>query len=116
MCALEDVKISNLKEGFLMSGKGGATLKGTSLYHQGPLKGTHGIRKRGSAAKWKNQIIKNNRFVHMQSSDGNHLVVLTISKNGKHPKVTMSGHSVNKYQIKVGKLVFQISDKQVTFK
>ena len=115
MCALEDVKISTLKNGFVMKGTGDATLQGISLLNEGELNVTTGVRNRGSSARWKNQIIEKNSYVHMQSSNGDHLVVLTIS-NGKHPSVSLDGKDPHNCTVKVGNLTFKINPDSVQFK
>ena len=112
MCALEDVKITALKNGFTMKGTGKSTLQGISLYNKGSLNVQTGLRPRGSDARWKNQIIKNNSFVHMQSDNGKHLVVMTVSEK-KHPSVEMTGEDVHNCTVKVGNLSFKISPESV---
>ena len=87
LCTLEPNRIATQANTFAITGPTGGSMKGTVLYPAKPTFAT-GTRIRGSDAG----KFKNNNFVHHQSEDGCHLVVLTVAKKGQpHPPVSATG-------------------------
>jgi MYXO-CTERM domain-containing protein len=76
---------------FTITAPSGASLRGHVLHPAAPSF-TTGTRARGSEFGFGDQAVTENRFVHFQSDDGDHLVVLTLAEPGaEHPEVAGSG-------------------------
>lgn len=87
LCTLDTHRIERAADGFTITAENGATLKATVLWPKSPVIAT-GTRPRGSNYQERTA----NGFVHVQTPDGNALVVLTVQPKGaKHPAVTAQG-------------------------
>jgi len=87
-CTLEANRITTEGNTFTITGPTGSTMRATVLYPSAPVSFKTGTRPRGSDAG----PYKNNNFIHFQSHDGSHLVVLTVRKEGRpHPSVKATG-------------------------
>lgn len=114
LCTLETQAISTRGNSFTIAGENGCVLEGTVLYPASPVTMKTGTRLRGSNAG----TVKNNNFVHTQSPDGCHLVVLTLRKKGQsQPTVTATGTwgKAPKGTITVGKLSITIDGDTISY-
>jgi hypothetical protein len=99
---------------FTLTHPNGDTLLGTVLHPPGPVTFSTGTRPRGSAAG----DIQNNRFIHFQSEDGHHLVVLTLAKKASdHPSPTLSGSwdGSSPAKLTIGSFSVRIEGDQITY-
>ncbi|MFM2090193.1 MAG: hypothetical protein RLZZ127_682 [Planctomycetota bacterium] len=111
LCTLATNTVTIDAAGFTITASGGATLRGTVVHPAAPRLAT-GVRIRGSAAAIDNQKIGENRWITSESTDGDHLVVLTVAGPGKtHPAVRAIAGSgaADARRIAIGRLVVAVA-------
>ncbi len=96
--------------GFDIAGVDGASLRATVVYGAGDHATKIGKRARGSSFSFGAQEYLENNYVHTQSSDGKHLVVLTVAKAGQtQPVVTASGQGILQ-KLEIGTLKIEVQE------
>ena len=110
-CTLEGNRITPEGRSFTVTGKDGASLRGTVLYPpEGDLQWKTGLRIRGSDFQG-----DQNRFIHFQSGDGKFLVVLTVARaHQAHPAITSQGEGVER-TVTVGGFSATLEKDAVTY-
>jgi hypothetical protein len=89
LCSLEEHRVVARGNAFVVTAPNGNTMRGTVLHPSGNLRLRIGRRLRGTPF---NRTNRRNSYVHLQSDDGDYLVVLTCARKGRgHPKVSASG-------------------------
>lgn len=101
---------------FMVTNPNGTSMKGTVLYPEGPLTWTTGTRIRGSDYGYYGVRYGENEFVHLQSADGDYLVVMTVvDAGGTHPDVSsISGSEPNDQTVQIGGLLVTVDGDHIS--
>lgn len=103
--------ISTSGNTFTITAADGSTLLGTVVYPSSNFRFVTGTRARGSNYGTE----ANNGFIHLQSDNGDFLIVLTLKKTGSHPAISYSGTGVTNAAVTVGSMTFTLLSNDVTY-
>ena len=96
---------------FTVTAANGATMRGTVLFPTASPSFATGSALRGSA--FGDSL--NNKYLTMQSANGDYLVVLTVKKTGSHPAVAYSGTGIMGSTVTVGTATFNLTNTDVIY-